>query len=209
MSAWLPTLCNIGEGASLNTSLRKLQRLPFCYQGKGEMLTYFLEGEDEQQRQRRISNTQFKRTSDTTKGSSDSSADIFGAPIIDRKYWPNGTGNVRRGSSRKSLPVSDNSSAVDGNDNCDKCDRLFEDVFTNSTPSDINNVEHINGEIILSDTNPFKPANRRKTSHSGSIEVPFTRSEGSDIIFEQTPDCKLEFTGLLRQLSTDIDEDMV
>lgn len=191
-------------GASLNTLLRKLQRLPFCYQGKGEMLTYFLEGEDEQQRQRRISNTQFKRTSGATLGSTDSSADIFGAPIIDRKYWPNGTGNVRRGSSRKSLPVSDNSSVVDGKDNCDKCD-----VFNNSTPSDINAVEHINGEIILSDTNPFKPANRRKTSYSGSIEVPFRRSEDSDIIYEQTPDCKLEFTGLLRQLSTEIDEDMV
>ncbi|XP_060589036.1 guanylate cyclase 32E-like isoform X3 [Ruditapes philippinarum] len=55
--------------------------------GKGEMLTYFLEGENESHRQRRISHSKFSRSNSPNVDS----RDIFGQPTIHQKYWQNGS----------------------------------------------------------------------------------------------------------------------
>ncbi|XP_052269891.1 guanylate cyclase 32E-like [Dreissena polymorpha] len=71
--------------------------------GKGEMLTYFLEGEDESHRQRRISNTRLSGKI-TPNGDLNPAGETFGAPIIIPLYWTNGFTN----SSRDLSPVFPN-----------------------------------------------------------------------------------------------------
>lgn len=57
--------------------------------GKGEMLTFFLEGEDVSQRKRRISHSKLHRTNSHSP-EYDPSQPIFGKSTIHPKYWPNG-----------------------------------------------------------------------------------------------------------------------
>ncbi|KAH3856272.1 hypothetical protein DPMN_098857 [Dreissena polymorpha] len=67
------------------------------------MLTYFLEGEDESHRQRRISNTRLSGKI-TPNGDLNPAGETFGAPIIIPLYWTNGFTN----SSRDLSPVFPN-----------------------------------------------------------------------------------------------------
>ena len=78
------------------------------FQGKGEMLTYFLEGEDASQRTRRISHTRFSRKNSPHSPEYDPSQAIFGKSTIHPKYWPNGNVICERPDSLESFPNCDN-----------------------------------------------------------------------------------------------------
>lgn len=76
--------------------------------GKGEMLTYFLDGEDASQRKRRISTTKFSRTNSPHSPDYDPSQAIFGKSTIHPKYWSNGNVISERPVSEESFPNCDN-----------------------------------------------------------------------------------------------------
>lgn len=157
------------------------------------MLTYFLEGEDASQRQRRISNANFKRSSSSPDGEVlDSTADIFGAPIIDRKYWPNGTTSVATEPIEELVCESSNKAEVTAN--CDKCgelDPLFDKLFLannntcNSKSVESRDIDSPVGKIVLSDTNPFKTINQGsrncKSEPDCVTEALLTNCDNNDI----------------------------
>ncbi|KAH3742358.1 hypothetical protein DPMN_049099 [Dreissena polymorpha] len=90
------------------------------------MLTYFLEGEDESHRQRRISHSRLCGKI-TPKCDLDPAGEIFGAPIIHPRYWTNGFTN----SSCDRSPVFPNYNPnIPLKENCDSPeDNVFDKAF--------------------------------------------------------------------------------
>ena len=142
-----------------------------AFQGKGEMLTYFLEGEDECQRQRRISHAHVKRSLSSPNGDIWADENIFGAPIIDKKYWPNGTvtaasvpmiETVRESSATNEdeTVISRQSDCCDTNNYVNLRDKMFKTNTQNTgnLTKLKNSGVSMSDDIILSDTNPFKMA---------------------------------------------------
>lgn len=177
------------------------------------MLTYFLEGEDAIQRQRRISNT--KRLS-TPNGDLSDVENIFGAPTIDRKYWPHGTGSVTTVPELTCETICDNSTNDIPESHCDNnCVNLnvLDEVFKSNKPFPGPNSHRLSSKsdhIILSDTNPFKNHRVRMClSEPGEVpEVISMTSDGESDVFDKAPVNKIELSRMT-SLPVQIAEDVV
>ncbi|XP_052766040.1 guanylate cyclase 32E-like [Mya arenaria] len=171
-----------------------IERGVITAKGKGEMLTYFLDGENATHRERRISHSKFSRTN-SQNVDRNSNGDIFGSHIIHPKYWPNASGNSTSDLYLSPVQSSCDSDSVRENITSEeKISDMFEEVFDSRLHTDQKGMQ-ISGSTkhprALNSTygsnNPFQLTNCRQTVQ---LERPYSVSElprnGAEV-FENVP----------------------
>ncbi|KAL4216835.1 hypothetical protein ACF0H5_024556 [Mactra antiquata] len=190
--------------------------------GKGEMLTYFLESEDETHRQRRISLNRQSKSGATSVPT----LDVFGAPIINPKYWTT-SGPTSPQTECSAISFQNNNSSFSGESMtslpaiCDK-DKLFDDVFSEycknkpevkDSETRLNSTGSCNSlsELVIHpnpDLNPF--TDNKSYSHATqaqTLNLPLTTCNGSmgyvtdDVIKDGAQSKLLRNLEILRQNS--------
>ena len=147
------------------------------------MLTYFLEGENESHRQRRISHSKFSRSNSPNVDG----RDIFGQPTIHPKYWQNGAiPSPTKDLDKAPFQNCDSISHVNENFKKQSCDSdtnfedLFNTYFDGYSDTNATNGHHTNNGYSEQCINKRskQETNTSSNDHQQSVNLPLLTCNG-------------------------------